>query len=53
MNEMPTWMEIHPAYSGPFACTTHFGTHLDPEMLRRFVIKVTFDYRLPGCATDA
>ena len=53
MNEMPAWKEIHPAYSGSFACTIHFSMHFDPEVLRRFVIKITLDYRLPGCATNA
>ena len=41
VNEMPTWMESHPA---PFACTTNYGERLDPATLRRFVFKVTLDY---------
>ena len=41
VNEMLAWMESHPA---PFACTTNFGTHLDPATLRRFVFKITLDY---------
>ena len=53
MNEMPTWMESHPAYSGPLACTTHFGAHLYPATPRRFVFKATLDYRSTGCATKA
>ena len=44
VNEMLAWMESHPA---PFACTTNFGTHLDPATLRRFVFKITLDYLSP------
>ena len=47
VNEMLAWMESHPA---PFACTTNFGTHLDPATLRRFVFKITLDYLSPGQA---
>ncbi len=50
VNEMLTWMESHPA---PFACTTNFGTHLDPATLRRFVFKVTLDYLAPEQARAA
>ncbi len=50
VNEMLTWMESHPA---PFACTTNFGTHLDPATLRRFVFKVTLDYLTPEQARAA
>ena len=50
VNEMLTWMESHPA---PFACTTNFGTHLDPATLRRFVFKVALDYLAPEQARAA
>ena len=50
VNEMLTWMESHPA---PFACTTNFGTYLDPATLRRFVFKVTLDYLAPEQARAA
>ena len=50
VNEMLTWMESHPA---PFACTTNYGTHLDPATLRRFVFKVTLDYLGPEQARVA
>ena len=50
VNEMLTWMESHPA---PFACTTNFGTHLDPATLRRFVFKVMLDYLAPEQARAA
>ena len=44
VNEMLTWMEIHPL---PFACTTNLGDRLDPATLRRFVFKLTLDYLAP------
>ena len=50
VNEMLTWMESHPA---PFACTTNYGTHLDPATLRRFVFKITLDYLAPEQAEAA
>ena len=37
----------------PFACTTNFGTHLDPATLRRFVFKITLDYLAPEQAEAA
>ena len=50
VNEMLIWMESHPL---PFACTTNFGTHLDPATLRRFVFKVTLGYLAPPRAEAA
>ncbi len=50
VNEMLTWMEIHPL---PFACTTNFGTHLDPATLRRFVFKIALDFLGPEQADAA
>ncbi|MYB15342.1 MAG: AAA family ATPase [Rhodospirillaceae bacterium] len=50
VNEMLTWMEVHPL---PFACTTNFGTHLDPATLRRFVFKIALDYLGPEQANAA
>ncbi|MDE0717535.1 MAG: AAA family ATPase [Rhodospirillaceae bacterium] len=50
VNEMLTWMEVHPL---PFACTTNFGTHLDPATLRRFVFKIALDYLGPEQADAA
>lgn len=44
VNEMLTWMEIHPL---PFACTTNFGDNLDPASLRRFTFKIALDYLTP------
>ncbi len=44
VNEMLTWMEQHPL---PFACTTNLADRLDPASLRRFLIKVRFDYLSP------
>lgn len=41
VNEMLTWMEYHPL---PFACTTNLMDHLDQASLRRFTLKVKFDY---------
>ncbi len=41
VNEMLTWMESHPY---PFACTTNLGESLDRASLRRFLIKLRFDF---------
>ena len=47
VNEMLTWMESHPL---PFACTTNLPEHLDRASLRRFLLKVRFEYL---CAEQA
>jgi SpoVK/Ycf46/Vps4 family AAA+-type ATPase len=41
VNEMLTWMEHHAL---PFACTTNFSDRLDRASLRRFLVKVRFDW---------
>ena len=41
VNEMLTWMESHPL---PFACTTNLPERLDHASLRRFLVKVRFDW---------
>ena len=41
VNEMLTWMESHPL---PFACTTNLHERLDRASLRRFLVKVRFDW---------
>jgi hypothetical protein len=41
VNEMLTWMEQHAL---PFACTTNLPERLDRASLRRFVVKVRFDW---------
>jgi SpoVK/Ycf46/Vps4 family AAA+-type ATPase len=41
VNEMLTWMESHPL---PFACTTNLAERLDRASLRRFLVKVRFDW---------
>ena len=41
VNEMLTWMEQHAL---PFACTTNLATRLDRASLRRFLIKLRFDW---------
>lgn len=41
VNEMLTWMESHPL---PFVCTTNLVDRLDPASLRRFSLKLRFDY---------
>lgn len=41
VNEMLTWMEGHPL---PFACTTNLPDRLDRASLRRFLVKVRFDW---------
>jgi transitional endoplasmic reticulum ATPase len=44
VNEMLTWMESHPQ---PFACTTNLPEGLDTASLRRFLLRVNFDYLAP------
>ena len=44
VNEMLTWMEQHPL---PFACTTNLVGRLDRASLRRFLVKVRFDWLTP------
>ena len=41
VNEMLTWMEQHPL---PFACTTNLPERLDSASLRRFLVKIGFDW---------
>jgi SpoVK/Ycf46/Vps4 family AAA+-type ATPase len=41
VNEMLTWMESHTL---PFACTTNLAERLDRASLRRFLVKVRFDW---------
>lgn len=41
VNEMLTWMESHDL---PFACTTNLVDRLDPASLRRFTLKIKFDF---------
>jgi SpoVK/Ycf46/Vps4 family AAA+-type ATPase len=41
VNEMLTWMEQHAL---PFACTTNMATQLDRASLRRFLVKLRFDW---------
>ena len=41
VNEMLTWMEQHTL---PFACTTNLPDRLDRASLRRFLVKVRFDW---------
>ena len=41
VNEMLTWMESHPL---PFACTTNLADRLDRASLRRFLVKLRFDW---------
>jgi SpoVK/Ycf46/Vps4 family AAA+-type ATPase len=47
VNEMLTWMEQHPL---PFACTTNLADRLDRASLRRFLVRVNFDFLLPAQA---
>jgi SpoVK/Ycf46/Vps4 family AAA+-type ATPase len=47
VNEMLTWMEQHPL---PFACTTNLAERLDKASLRRFLIRLNFDFLRPGQA---
>ncbi len=41
VNEMLTWMESHAL---PFACTTNLAERLDRASLRRFLVKLRFDW---------
>ena len=41
VNEMLTWMDQHRL---PFACTTNLPGRLDRASLRRFLVKVRFDW---------
>jgi transitional endoplasmic reticulum ATPase len=41
VNEMLAWMEQHAL---PFACTTNLATRLDRASLRRFLVKLRFDW---------
>jgi transitional endoplasmic reticulum ATPase len=41
VNEMLTWMEWHEL---PFACTTNLAERLDRASLRRFLVKLRFDW---------
>ena len=41
VNEMLTWMESHTL---PFACTTNLAERLDRACLRRFLVKLRFDW---------
>jgi SpoVK/Ycf46/Vps4 family AAA+-type ATPase len=41
INEMLTWMDLHRL---PFACTTNLPGRLDRASLRRFLVKVRFDW---------
>ena len=41
VNEMLTWMEQHPL---PFACTTNLAERLDKASLRRFLVRLNFDF---------
>jgi SpoVK/Ycf46/Vps4 family AAA+-type ATPase len=43
VNEMLTWMEQHKL---PFACTTNLPGRLDQASLRRFLVRVNFDFLL-------
>ncbi len=47
VNEMLTWMEQHAL---PFACTTNLLDRLDRASLRRFLVKVRFDWLTPAQA---
>ncbi len=50
VNEMLTWMEAHPL---PFACTTNLPERLDAASLRRFLVKLRFDWLRPDQARHA
>jgi SpoVK/Ycf46/Vps4 family AAA+-type ATPase len=41
VNEMLTWMEQHPL---PFACTTNLAERLDKASLRRFLLRLNFQF---------
>jgi AAA+ superfamily predicted ATPase len=45
VNEMLTWMESHTL---PFACTTNLADRLDRASLRRFLVKLRFDWLTQG-----
>lgn len=45
VNELLTQME---AFDGVFVCTTNLMERLDPASLRRFALKVRFDYLAPA-----
>ena len=45
VNEMLTWMEIHPL---PFVCTTNLAERLDPATQRRFTFRIKFDWLSPA-----
>ena len=47
VNEMLTWMEQHPL---PFACTTNLAERLDKASLRRFLVRLNFDFLPPDQA---
>ena len=47
VNEMLTWMESHDL---PFACTTNLADRLDRASLRRFLVKLRFDWLTPAQA---
>ncbi len=50
VNEMLTWMEQHTL---PFACTTNLAERLDRASLRRFLVKVRFDWMTKAQAQRA
>jgi transitional endoplasmic reticulum ATPase len=50
VNEMLTWMEQHPL---PFACTTNLPDRLDPASLRRFLVKLRFNWLTAAQAQTA
>jgi transitional endoplasmic reticulum ATPase len=50
VNEMLTWMEQHAL---PFACTTNLLDRLDRASLRRFLVKVRFDWLTEAQARSA
>jgi SpoVK/Ycf46/Vps4 family AAA+-type ATPase len=47
VNEMLTWMEQHTL---PFACTTNLAERLDKASLRRFLVRLNFDFLRPDQA---
>jgi SpoVK/Ycf46/Vps4 family AAA+-type ATPase len=47
VNEMLTWMEQHLL---PFACTTNLAERLDKASLRRFLVRLNFDFLRPDQA---
>jgi len=50
VNEMLTWMEEHAL---PFACTTNLPDRLDRASLRRFLVKVRFEWLTPAQVRSA